>query len=267
MPRSRWSLACDLRDRLAEFLELHLQRIEQAAELLLALLAKAFGLVVEDRVGEILERFAQTLLGLVEQREFFGADCSLLARGRFERRMEARQFLEPLLQAVARTARVGQLVREPCAVRLVRRRLRGQRAQVFLGLRPFLLEAFDAAREIGSASERRVALLGEHGDFAVANRARPASRACAIQRRASRTTENAPTSKAGCGGDDRKTMGDRFGTREPQSVEDSIVTAWRLSCRDGCVRAKPATRGTNENAARDHRAAFDAIEHHAFLAA
>src|SRR5262249_28298906 len=83
-----------LADRLAELPELHLQRIEQPAELLRALLAQVLRLVVEDRRREILERVAQALLGLVEQRELLAGGLHLLARRRFERRVARRKILE-----------------------------------------------------------------------------------------------------------------------------------------------------------------------------
>ena len=80
--------------------------------------------------------------------------------------MPVRHLLQPALQIVARVARVGELGREPRAVRFVRCGLARQRAKVFLGARPFLLEALDAPAELVAATERRIALFGEHRDFA-----------------------------------------------------------------------------------------------------
>ena len=73
-----------LGDRFPKFLELHLQRIKQAAKVLGVLLLEALGLGIEDLVGQILEGFAQALLGLVEQDQLLARRLGLFVRTGFQ---------------------------------------------------------------------------------------------------------------------------------------------------------------------------------------
>ena len=158
-------------DRLAEFLELQFERIEQAGELLAALLAETLGLVVEDALGEVLERLAQAYLGLFEQLQLLRGRVRLRRRARFERCMAAGEVDQLYLRLVAQAPRVGELAREPLHLRLLRGSVRGDLAQVLFGERPFVLVALDARRELLGATCFGVALATDRRDFGIAARA------------------------------------------------------------------------------------------------
>jgi hypothetical protein len=157
-------------DRLAEFLQLQLERIEQAAQLLRALFAETFGLVFQDSVREILERFAQALLGLFEQLQLLRRRCRLRCRTGFERGMAAGQCDQLRLGIVTRAARAGEFVAEALGPFLLRGCLGGDRAQVLFGMRPVLFVAANARSGLLGTPHGGVALLHQRGNFGIASR-------------------------------------------------------------------------------------------------
>ena len=157
-----------LGDRFAKFLELDLQRIKQAAELLGALLLETLGLGIEDLVGKILEGFAQALLGLVEQGQLLARRLGLLVRTGLQRGVltgegevfAARQFVAGL--------QINQLSRQCLDFRLALGRLRTEHVDTLFKRGVLGVESFKLAFRLVALALEAIALLAQGRYFGLA---------------------------------------------------------------------------------------------------